>query len=346
MVSSPGRRIRLSLQHADITTVPADVVALKYAQGFYGADAAVARALPGRRGSTLDIEPAVGEHRLVSTHGSIRAPRVLFVGVPPLNDFRYPQIRDFARRVLAILATESPDVESVALTIHGPGYGLDEVEAFDYELNGIADAIRAGLVPQKLANISIVESSERRVERLGEAMLASLAAAGLNFDVEGSGTVSVNTSATSTTPTGNDADISTKTLGGIQPKKPQSVFVAMPFSKEMDDVFHYGIQNPVHDAGYIVERMDQVPFTGDILAEIKRRIETSTIVIADLTEDNPNVYLEVGYAWGRGKPTILLERSGTQAKFDVSGQKWLIYDRIKDLEEKLKRELDGLGLSG
>ena len=28
--------------------------------------------------------------------------------------------------------------------------------------------------------------------------------------------------------------------------------------------------------------------------------------VADLTTANPNVYLEIGYAWGMGKPTVLL----------------------------------------
>jgi len=56
----------------------------------------------------------------------------------------------------------------------------------------------------------------------------------------------------------------------------------------------------------MVPGMDQEAFTGDILDRIKKKIETATVVIAELSGANPNVYLEVGYAWGKDVPTILL----------------------------------------
>jgi len=80
------------------------------------------------------------------------------------------------------------------------------------------------------------------------------------------------------------------------------VFVAMPFSTHLDDVFHYGIQAPVHAAGFLCDRMDYVCFTGEIIEWMKRKIEGASVVIANLSRANPNVYLEVGYAWGRGVP--------------------------------------------
>jgi hypothetical protein len=61
-----------------------------------------------------------------------------------------------------------------------------------------------------------------------------------------------------------------------------------------------------------------------------------------LSTANPNVYLEVGYAWGCGVSCILLVRDFNELNFDVSGQRCMVYKRIKELEEKLSRELDGL----
>jgi hypothetical protein len=80
------------------------------------------------------------------------------------------------------------------------------------------------------------------------------------------------------------------------------VLVAMPFSKDFMDVFVFGIQGPVNAVGYLCERIDMTAVTGDVLARIKSRIETAELVIADLTGANANVYLEVGYAWGKGRP--------------------------------------------
>jgi nucleoside 2-deoxyribosyltransferase len=113
----------------------------------------------------------------------------------------------------------------------------------------------------------------------------------------------------------------------------------MPFRKEMEDVFYYGIQQPVHTAGMLCERVDKSAFTGGIMDYVKNRIETAAVVIAELTGANPNVYLEVGYAWGKGRPTILITRDEKELHFDVQGQKCLTYETIKELEGFLHREL-------
>ncbi len=63
------------------------------------------------------------------------------------------------------------------------------------------------------------------------------------------------------------------------------------------------------------------------------------MVIADLSLANPNVYLEVGYAWGRGRPTILVVRDVKELRFDVQGTRCLVYQSIRHLEELLTKEL-------
>jgi hypothetical protein len=116
----------------------------------------------------------------------------------------------------------------------------------------------------------------------------------------------------------------------------------MPFNEQMDDVYHYGIQSVVRSAGFVCERADLSAFTGDVLEWVRNRIKSSSFVIADLTDGNPNVYLEVGYAWGCNIPTVLLVRDASHLKFDVHGQRCLIYKKIKDLEEALTKELNSL----
>jgi hypothetical protein len=82
------------------------------------------------------------------------------------------------------------------------------------------------------------------------------------------------------------------------------------------------------------------------LTRIKERIKTAAFVVAELTGASPNVYLEVGYAWGRGVPTVLLIQQNEVAnlRFDVAGQRCIVYSNIQDLEEKLASEL--VALSG
>jgi hypothetical protein len=61
------------------------------------------------------------------------------------------------------------------------------------------------------------------------------------------------------------------------------------------------------------------------------------VIIAVLIGANPNVYLEVGYAWGKGRPTILVTED--DPRFDLQGQRYLRYRHIKDVEKMLTREL-------
>jgi hypothetical protein len=63
------------------------------------------------------------------------------------------------------------------------------------------------------------------------------------------------------------------------------------------------------------------------------------LVIADLTGANANVYLEVGYAWGKDRPTVLVAKKGNELKFDVSGQRCIVYKNISDLAKKLEADL-------
>jgi hypothetical protein len=207
---------------------------------------------------------------------------------------------------------------------------LDEVEAFESELAGLADAISTRCYPSKLEEIIIVEGKQERVERL-ERIIYELFPGGYFPGVPEQ-------------PLGDNAEAASERLrsaGYSSDSKPR-IFVAMPFAEEINDVYDYGIKGAVNDAGFMCERADLSTFTGDILDWVKRRIETSTLVIADLTGANPNVYLEVGYAWGAGVPTILIVRDSKELKFDVQGQRCLVYKRIKDLEESLRKELKGI----
>jgi hypothetical protein len=124
------------------------------------------------------------------------------------------------------------------------------------------------------------------------------------------------------------------------------VFVAMPFSDEFEDVYEFGIYASVRRHGYACEHVGQAAFTGDVLERIRIRIETARFVIADLTNGRPNVYLEVGYAWGRNIPTIIIAREGEQLHFDVSRHRCIFYRNISQLAKELTKLIDRLSRDG
>ncbi|HSL45192.1 MAG TPA: hypothetical protein VK897_17295 [Anaerolineales bacterium] len=322
--------IDISIQQADALKIKADVLVLKYAQELHGVDEAVFIRLALSYKHLEKKLPRPSDFLLVENPGNVGlgADRFLFAGVDVLHKFRYKEIRDFAFNSLAHLATVKPGLEHICFTSHGVSYGLDETEAFKAEVAGIADAIAQGLHPSGLKKITIAEIHEERAKRL-KAVLRELLPGGL---------VQIATTR------GVTRSLETDRLSqaGINSEEKPLIFVAMPFDKKMEDVFHYGIRNAVNQAGYLCERADEVVFTGDILDLIKRRINNATLMIADLTSANPNVYLEVGYAWGVGVPTVLIAQDPQELRFDVKGQKCIIYSGIRELEEKLGRELLGL----
>lgn len=331
MKAQRPRNVKLVVEHGDALTIRADVLALKYADALHGVDQAVANALS----STIrDIEqqlPKPAEFCIIPGNDAVAVSHVLFMGVGSLWQFGYGEIRAFARKVLEALAGEMPQARHIALTLHGPGYGLDEREAFESEVAGLLDAIGSGDCPIGLQRITIIEANLGRAERL-TALLDTLLP---NASSDSGGRAA---------PSSADVPRRLWSVGYDSQSKPRA-FVAMPFVEEMDDVFHYGIQGAVNSAGFLCERADLSTFTGDVMGWVKNRIATASLVVADLSDSNPNVYLEVGYAWGCGKPTILLVRDASQLKFDVCGQKCLLYKRIKDLETSLRKELEGLKTS-
>ena len=121
--------------------------------------------------------------------------------------------------------------------------------------------------------------------------------------------------------------------------KRKRVFVLMPFSKEMLDVFIFGIRWAAEEVGAVVERADDLEHNGEIIEEIRKAIAESDAVVADTTGANPNVCYEVGYAHALQRPTVLICRDGEQLPFDLKGTNHLMYANILSLREPLKEKL-------
>ena len=322
--------IRIAVQRANALQFHADVLALKYAGSFYGADRAAAELLVSA-GVLVHPLPEAGESLLLDPRGSLAVESVLFVGVGPLRSFRYAEVREFARSILEILAEKRSDIRTLSMTSHGVNNGLDVIEAFRSLLAGLLDAVNGGRYPPGLESITIVERDHERADTLRK-VLQELVPDGIIETRAGLQQAKLSP----------EARESLRSAGVESESKP-SVFVAMPFAKEFNAVYRYGIEKPSHDAGYVCERADLAVFTGDVMQWVKQRIGHADLVIADLTGKNANVYLEVGFAWGCGKPTMLVVSDAKDLGFDVQGQRCLVYDGdITQLEDLVRKELVGL----
>ena len=77
----------------------------------------------------------------------------------------------------------------------------------------------------------------------------------------------------------------------------------MPFNEEFDDVYFVAMSGAAVSAGATCIRIDKEYFQGDIVQELKQDIKDNIVVIADISEGNPNVLYEVGFSHGIGRPT-------------------------------------------
>lgn len=117
------------------------------------------------------------------------------------------------------------------------------------------------------------------------------------------------------------------------------VFVAIPFSEEFENVYDFGLREPIEKNGLTPIRIDKNFFIGSIADEIKKRIEESLILIADISTANPNVMFELGFAQGCSKPTIIISRNGEELPFDVSGMNIIFYNQF--LLRELNKSVHG-----
>ena len=345
-MNTPEYEVRLG----DVLKEPSDLLLLKHAQGFYGADEAVASALIVShlcRDKDLQLEP--GEHTIIETKGIIAPARVMFLGTPNLSAFCYEEMQQFARRSIAVLAKLAVPLNVVTTTVHGSGYGLDGGESLQRLIRGFQEGLLEA-VPTHIERIVFVTLGERAARTLASVLakmnLAPPMPAGTPRRIPNALTQSgklVKADSGLERPPRGAVDPVVRVDSGPDKKR---VFVAMPYSDEFENVYEFGIYPAVRSCGFICEKVNEINFVGDVLLRIKQGIEAASIVIADMTQARPNVYLEVGYAWGRGTRVIFLVRKGEVLHFDVSTHRCIYYGKFTDLKKDLEQLLRGLEASG
>lgn len=126
-------------------------------------------------------------------------------------------------------------------------------------------------------------------------------------------------------------------------------FVVMQFSTEYDELYEEVIKPTCAKFALEVIRADDMYTNSSILEDITTSIRESSVVIADITVDNPNVFYEVGYSHGISKPTILLsDKKRAKLPFDVSGFRTIFYENSiggkRAVEDNLYKYLQNINI--
>lgn len=303
--------MKIAVALGDVVNFETDVLILKCADQFRGADASVAQAI-----GFAEVVPK-GEYRL-ATPRNFPAKIVVFLGVGSLAEFRYSEIQEFGRRLIRVYLENNfgmGGLFSVATTSHGGGYGLDEREAFRNLVAGLLQTAKANehahtSVP---GSVTIVERNERRQSIFSEILPDAL----------------------------RQASVEATSLDGIskESERKPKLFAAMPFEEACYDEYSIAFVEAAEKSGFLCERLDLATYVGDVISEIKNRIAASSGVVALMNGHNANVFLEIGYAWAKEKPAILVIKRGEKPPFDVRSHRYIDYGSISELRQRLTTEI-------
>lgn len=344
-------KIKITLSNGDVTDVRCSVLFMKHIQGFVCMpEHAINQKLEPEDGDVFkDKEEEEFVDLVTADHlpyASIHVINFHFDDLP----FTYSSVDAYARGIIQYVAqTTATPITSVATAVHGPGAGLDVSEAMEKMIMAFASELQAKGVPGRLNEIIFIEKDKSVFERLRQRIAFLVRRNVLVYNE--SETYLVN---------GGGAATAEAFQNDAVELKEKHVFVAMPFDRNFDDVYLFGIKQAVEKNGRVSERTDQEFFTGDIIERIKLRIIDSELVIADISGNNPNVFYEIGLADGMGllhttetndgmakrrpEKKIIFITQEDKAPFDIQTQNRIKYDRfaIHELEEKLEAAIGAI----
>lgn len=134
-------------------------------------------------------------------------------------------------------------------------------------------------------------------------------------------------------------------------------FVIMQIgNQELDKIYEDIFKPAIEDTGLNPKRIDQDNSGRLLKKEITDYIESAEIIVADITNERPNCYLEIGYAMGLDKYENLIftvredhypesknyVKGGPKIHFDVSGYDILFWspDKLYDFKTKLTEKIN------
>lgn len=130
----------------------------------------------------------------------------------------------------------------------------------------------------------------------------------------------------------------------------KTCFIITPIGDEKDDIRRHidgvidTIITPIMESEYEIQVAHRLFQTGSINKQIIELIYNSNLVIANLTQTNPNVMYELAFRHTLGTPTITIAEKGTKLPFDISSERTIFYKNdiqgVKEAQEELRNYLN------
>lgn len=107
-------------------------------------------------------------------------------------------------------------------------------------------------------------------------------------------------------------------------------FVLMPFGPAFDRLYRERIKPAVEYCGFHPLRADDLFSPTPILEDIWTYICASRVILADVTDRNPNVFYEIGIAHTVGKPVVVITQNQADVPFDIAHVRYFLYSDDKE----------------
>lgn len=131
-----------------------------------------------------------------------------------------------------------------------------------------------------------------------------------------------------------------------RPNKPDEkvdVFVLMPFKTELEKVYTNHIKKLGGELNLNIRRGDEIFVARPFMEKVWNGICAAELILADCTEQNPNVFYEIGMAHTVGKKVVLITRSEKDIPSDIRHFDYILYrydpEGVELLIKKLKEFL-------
>ncbi|RXX22632.1 hypothetical protein DF217_01270 [Streptococcus oralis] len=116
-----------------------------------------------------------------------------------------------------------------------------------------------------------------------------------------------------------------------------------PTRERADNVYKYLIAPVCEELGYRPVRVDHVNAVDNINETVINYLKTAPMVVADMTDHNPNAFYELGFRQALELPLVPIIKVGERLPFDVITTRTVFYDtdvaKIEDSKENLKAKI-------
>ncbi len=123
------------------------------------------------------------------------------------------------------------------------------------------------------------------------------------------------------------SDTLRKISKGVKIEPTDTCFVMQPFAPPLGDYYEKIYKPAIEKAGLKPLRADADIFgTGKIIDQVWRGINAAKVLVAELTDRNPNVFYELGLAHALKKPVVLISSNEKDVPFDLQHIRVIYYD--------------------